>query len=237
MLRELRQRIGAGELGQIKQFHFEMPQEGFVRPPRIAGKAAPPQAWRLQNSFIPMVSHDLGIHLHHLAYFLLREEPSAVMADYSSYSPYHDIVDTVSMWLRYRSKMKGSFWFTKSALGHRNGMRLRIYGDKASAEWLQTNPEELLLNYENGERRILDRGGDVQVASELRYNRMKPGHPAGFVEAFANVYSDFADALQGKKNESRIQLDDAYAIQHAQYGVRLFDAASHSNDTGQWVEL
>jgi len=232
LVRELRKLITDGVLGDIKQFHFEMPQEGFVRPPKIAGKQAPPQSWRLQNTHIPMVCHDLGTHLHHLSVFLLQQEPHGVMADFAAYSPYHSIVDTVNMWLKYASGMRGNFWFSKSALGHRNGLKLRIYGDKASAEWQQIQPEELKICHADGRIEILDRGGPVSIADQLRYNRMKPGHPAGFVEAFANLYRDFYQELaEGKKSEY------VFGLPHAAAGVELFQAAVESVKTRTWVNI
>lgn len=235
MVRELKSMIESGELGRIKQFHFEMPQEGFVRPPMIAGKAAPPQSWRLQDSYIPMVSHDLGMHLHHLSSFLLSQEPEQVMAEYSSYSPYHDLIDTVFMWLRYADGMKGSFWFTKSALGNRNGMRIRIYGDKASAEWIQVEPESLKVCRADGTINLIDRGGPVKVASDLRYNRMKAGHPSGFVEAFANLYQDLHSSISAHQ-QGHVAQDSAFVSDwiHAASGMALFQAASNSNKTGAW---
>lgn len=229
LVRELRELVRSGELGKIKQFHFEMPQEGFVRPPKIAGKSAPPQSWRLQNSHIPMVCHDLGMHLHHLASFFFEKEADEVMAEFSSYSPYHNLVDTVFMWLRYACGMKGSFWFTKSALGNRNGMKLRVYGDKASAEWLQIRPEELRIAHQNGRVEIVDRGGEANVSTELRYNRMKPGHPAGFVEAFANLYADMHSEIAERKPS-----DYVFGFDHACAGMSLFAAAVESNETRSW---
>lgn len=232
LVRELRTLIEQGELGNIKQFQFEMPQEGFVRPPMIAGRSAPPQSWRLQSTRIPMVCHDLGMHLHHLAYFLLQQEPEAVMADFSAYSPYHSIIDTASLWLKYADGMKGSVWFTKSALGNRNGMKLRVYGEKASAEWLQIRPEELVVSHQNGRKEIIDRGGCVNVANELRYNRMKPGHPAGFIEAFANLYRDIHHTCVSGDSSPYV-----YGLQHAAQGLFMFEAAARSHDAKRWQTI
>ena len=102
MVRELRQRIRTGQFGKIHQLHIEMPQD-FVRPPAIAGRAAPPQSWRLKDDFIPTICLDLGVHLHHLAYFLCGEEPETVNAEFNTYSQYRDIVDNISMWLDTRA--------------------------------------------------------------------------------------------------------------------------------------
>lgn len=236
LVRELRQLIQSGELGTIQQLHFEMPQEGFVRPPMIAGKPARPQEWRLHDPFIPMVSFDLGMHLHHLAYFLTGEEAEQVMCDYSTYTPFREITDTASLWLKYASGMKGTFWYSKAAIGHRNGLKLRIFGDKASAEWLQLHPEELKVSYLDGSIKIIDRGADPTVCSAARYNRMKPGHPSGFIEAFANLYNDIADHLGAFQANRGLSSPYVYGLEHAHNGIKFFHAASHSNQSENWVD-
>ena len=100
------------------------------------------------------------------------------------------LTDNALMWLEYKDGMKGTFWMSKTATGNRNDLKLKIYGEKASAEWSHNNPEELYLSYNNGVRQIVDRGSKCLVANEKRYNRYRVGHPAGFIEAFANLYLD-----------------------------------------------
>lgn len=237
MVRELRARIRAGQLGRLHQIHLEMPQEGLVRPPPIAGTAAPPQSWRLVDGEVPTICLDLGVHLHHLAVFLTGREPREVMADFANHSPYRKLVDNVMLWLNFEDDLKGSFWFTKTALGHRNGLRLRVYGDKGSAEWYQAEPEELRLAFHDGTRLTLDRGTASTVCSEPRYNRFKAGHPAGFVEAFANLYADIADALEQHRREGRHDNPYVFGLDHAERGLRLFAAARRSAEERQWQSL
>lgn len=238
MVRELRERIAAGELGEIEQIHLEMPQEGFVRPPDIAGRAAPPQAWRLEDDEVPTVCLDLGVHLHHLASFLLGTRPEEVMADFGTYSPYRQIVDYVSLWARYPNNVRCSMWFTKTAVGRRNGMKVRVFGSRGSAEWVQVDPDELRLDSVDGNRCILDRGGSGHVIRDPRYNRMKAGHPAGFVEAFANLYVDLADAVLAHRKDGAQQPHPyVHGLDEAEAGIRFFAAAGHSSRSGRWVRL
>ena len=107
------------------------------------------------------------------------------------------------MWLEYENDLKGSFWMSKTAIGNRNGLRLRIIGDKGSADWIQNNSEELYLSYKNGTREIIDRGTKSLILNNSRYNRYKVGHPAGFIEAFANLYFDIADSLKKYNNRQK----------------------------------
>jgi predicted dehydrogenase len=237
MVRELKHLVNTGKLGDIQKIHLEMPQEGFRRPPDIAGKAATPQAWRLRDGDVPTICLDLGVHLHHLSSFLLDEEPLETIAEFSNHSQYPNLIDDVQMLLKYPSGIKGSMWMSKTAIGHRNGLQIRIYGDKGSAKWVQLNPDELELNYNDGRREILDRAGQCDYAHEFRYNRMKPGHPTGFVEAFANLYNDIAEQLIAYHNQANTQNPYVFGLEHAFDGLKLFAAAKRSTETGQWQQV
>ncbi|MEK7856197.1 MAG: gfo/Idh/MocA family oxidoreductase, partial [Acidobacteriota bacterium] len=132
---------------------------------------------------------------------------------------------------------QGQFWFSKSALGHRNGLNLRIYGSEGSAEWCQANPEELLLAFSDGRREILDRASAVSVANQLRYNRFKSGHPAGFIEAFANLYADIADCLLAYRTEGEWHSEEVYGADLAFDGLRFLEAMAKSAKTGAWCKV
>ncbi|WP_337118917.1 Gfo/Idh/MocA family protein [Pseudoalteromonas sp. B160] len=203
----------------------------------MAGKTSQPQAWRLRDAEVPTICLDLGVHLHHLSSFLLGEEPTHTLAEFSNHSQYANLVDDVQMLVKYASGVKGSMWMSKTAIGHRNGLQIRVYGDTGSAKWLQLNPDELELNFNDGRREILDRAGQCDYAHQFRYNRMKPGHPTGFVEAFANLYSDIAEDLQcfqlGQENNQPY----VFGLEHAADGLKLFAAAKRSTQTLGWESV
>ncbi|MBE0379491.1 Gfo/Idh/MocA family protein [Pseudoalteromonas prydzensis] len=237
MVRELKHLVKQGALGTIQKIHLEMPQEGFRRPPDIAGKPSMPQAWRLKDFEVPTICLDLGVHLHHLSTYLLEMEPTETIAQFTNHSQYPNLIDDVNMLLNYPNNVKGSMWMSKTAIGHRNGLQIRIYGDKGSARWFQLNPDELELNYNDGRREILDRAGQCEYANQFRYNRMKPGHPTGFVEAFSNLYTDIYEELccylagTDKKN------DYVFGLEQAKDGLNLFKAAQESVESAQWIKL
>ena len=233
MLRELQQKIINQELGDILHIRLKMPQESFLRPPKSVKY---PQKWRLKDDFIPMISLDLGAHLHHLAYFLLQEEPSKVLASYDSFSKY-GVIDDVTMLLEYKSGIKGNIWLSKTALGNRNGLHIEVYGSKASASWHQESPEQLELAYNSGQRVITDRGSDIEMLPNPLYNRMTPGHPAGFIESFANLYSDIADSLQNFKENKKYTNQYVYSFNHAFEGIKLLHTASVSNQKKEWIKI
>jgi predicted dehydrogenase len=237
MLRELKCMIEDGELGRINHIYIEMPQEGFSRL-SPDGSIPKVQDWRLKDGFIPTISLDLGVHLHSIVHFLTGEKPLEVVADYSTYGWFKDIVDNVSAIVRYTGDMRCLMWYSKSALGHRNGLRIRIYGDKKSAEWYQMNPEELILCRIDGERSIIDRASRVvRITTEQRYNRFKAGHPAGFIEAFANLYVDIAECVVEYKKKGKFNSPYVYGVDAALEGMKLLEAFSLSVENKGWVRV
>jgi predicted dehydrogenase len=237
MIRELQYKIRQGELGTIQKIHLEMPQEGFRRPPDIAGKTAQPQAWRLRDGKIPTICLDLGVHLHHLSSFLLDNEPLSVCAEMSNHSTYPDLIDDVQMLLKYPNDITGSMWMSKTAIGHRNGLKVRVYGDKGSASWYQLNPDELQLAFNDGRKEILDRAGQCQYAGAFRYNRMKPGHPTGFVEAFANLYQDIAMQLRQHQQGEDLAHQYVFGLDQAESGLKLFTTAKQAAERQTWLKI
>ena len=236
MVRELRAMIAAGRLGTVSQIHVEMPQEGFLRCDEH-GEPVVPQDWRLRDHDVPTISLDLAVHLHAFVNFLTHETPMDVAALAGSFGNFRGIIDNVFCISQYSGALQCSFWFGKSALGYRNGLRVRIFGDKGAAEWVQTDPEFIWLSDRFGARSMIDRASPgVQVANQDRYSRFKPGHPAGFIEAFANYYYDLADSLEVRHGIAQHALDDlVYGLPTAMQGIKLLDAMARSARERQWI--
>lgn len=236
MLRELQSMIQNDKLGKITNINIEMPQESFAR--LVNGNKPTPQSWRLTDGKIPGVSLDLGAHLQHMVYFLTNENPTELVADETSFGWFPQVVDNVSCIARYESGMRCQMWFGKSAIGHRNGLRVRVYGTKGSAEWFQMNPEELLFQTIDGSRMIIDRASSNICVSNLpRYTRFKAGHPAGFVEAFGNLYFDIADKLRQYKIDGNHKIDWSYDALQATIGLEVFEAIQTSSKENKWIKL
>jgi len=233
MLRELQEKIRKNELGEILHIRLKMPQESFLRAPKSVKY---PQKWRLKDDFIPMISQDLGSHLHHLSYFLMQIEPIKAFATYDKFSQYN-VVDNVNITLEYENNLRGSMWLSKTAIGNRNGLHVEVYGKKASALWHQENPEKLEFSYATGQKIIIDRGSDIEMLPNPLFNRMTPGHPAGFIESFANLYNNIANALEKFKQNEKYTSQYIYSFEHAKNSVKLLHAASISNKEQQWIDI
>jgi len=234
MLRELKARMERGDFGRIHQIMVEMPQDAFARPPDIAGLNKGIQSWRLTDGVVPMICLDLGIHMHSMISFLTGEEAGEVMGQFA-YTDGYPVVSSVQALGRYPSGMAAHFWFSKAAIGHKNGLRIRVYGDKGSAEWYQMEPETIHVAFKTGERMIIDRAANGLVSNLFRYNRMKPGHPAGYIEAFANYYYDIVDGLRAGPEAPRNPY--VFGIDDAENGLALFEAVARSHRSGQWEKV
>jgi predicted dehydrogenase len=236
MVRELRRMIRDKALGRILHFQVEMPQESFIRV-NEKGEKVVPQSWRLKDGKVPMMYLDLGSHLHHLIHYLIGERPLEVSALHSGNGWFADIVDNASCLCVYSGGIQGQIWFSKSALGYRNGLRIRIFGSEGSAEWTQGYPEELSFASNDGTKRTIDRGGSVAVAGQQRYSRFKSGHPAGFVEAFANLYCDIADALLMYQETGAWTSDEVFGAELECEGLQFLEAMAASAVSKKWEKV
>lgn len=237
MVRELAKIIEEGKLGKIQQIQIEMPQEGFLRI-KPNGSVLTPQSWRLKETAIPKISLDLGSHLHNMVQFLTRETPIKIVADQATFGNFNQVIDNVSALAQYSNNIKVQFWFSKTALGHRNGLRVRIYGNKGSAEWFQLEPETLKICDAYGNISLLDRTSDnFEIANASRYNRFKAGHPAGFIEAFANYYKDIADCLKEYKQTGSYKSSFVCGIKDSLESLVLMETAAKSAETLKWETI
>jgi predicted dehydrogenase len=238
MLRELRNMIRKGNLGKIEQVHIEMPQEGFAR---VNKKNEPiiPQQWRLVDAQLPTIYLDLGVHVHNIIDFLTGEKPVEVVGMQSSLGRFHQVIDNSICLAHYTNDLQCNIWFSKAALGYRNGLRVRVFGENCAIEWHQMEPEFLIYNDNKGHKIIIDRANiDVEIANQPRYNRFKAGHPSGFLEAFANLYWDIAESLSSYQ-ETDLQSVSNYTfnVNDAWEGLVMLEAIAKSSQESSWQSV
>lgn len=233
MVRELQRMIRKKQLGDIQQIHVEMPQETFLR------KGVTPQDWRCHDYSVPTVSLDLGVHVHHLVDFLTDGLlPLSVVGNHAHFGQFDGVVDNIYCMADYEKGMKVMAWWGKTALGQRNGLQIRVYGSLGGAVWNQMDPENLQWSDNEGHHFLLDRGStEAKVAQQGRYNRFKPGHPSGFVEAFANLYTDIAMELRSLNSNSAIKSEYVYGATHAKESLRFLENVSQSAIEKIWLDF
>ena len=234
MLKELKQIIKRGELGKITQVQIEMQQEGFLR--LRDGKPMKPQAWRLVDGIVPTISLDLGSHTYSIVKFLTDETPLETIATENSFGNFPNVIDDINSIIKYSNDVVCNMWYSKISLGHRNGMKIRIYGSLASVFWEQIKPEIIIFNDITGNCMLLDRNSpNIEIANSKYYNIFKGGHPAGFIEALTNYYNDIHEGLT--KSSLSQSNQNVYGIEESIEGLKLFEAINRSSITKNWVEL
>lgn len=237
MIRELEDMISRGKLGKIIQLNVRMPQESFIRLDKD-GNIPTPQSWRLRDGDVSTLSLDLGTHLSNMIAFLTKEKPLDVVAMRNSFGHY-DVADNLMCIIKYSNNVDCQMWYSKSALGHKNGLEIEVYGTEGSASWYQMNPEFLEFNDNRGRNIILDRSSKgINVANLDRYNRFKSGHPAGFIEAFANYYADVHEALLDYKEQKQNFLNKyCFGIDDSFEGLALMEAIEKSMRNRTWETI
>ncbi|QHJ13585.1 Inositol 2-dehydrogenase [Paraglaciecola mesophila] len=237
MVRELRNLISTGKLGTLNQIQIEMPQEGFMRLDKDGNKPRP-QKWRTIDQKIPTAYLDLGVHLHQMVSFLSAQKPVELVAMNNSYGLVPDIIDNTMCLAKYTNNLDVQVWFSKCAIGHSNGLRVRVYGTLGAAEWFQLQPESITFTDNYSHKQIIERTSvELNVASELRYNRFKAGHPAGFIEAFANHYFDLAESLKEFKQTAKSTSPWVFGVDTAIEGLTFLEAMVRSAKNKTWERV
>ena len=236
MLRVLKRKIKEGCLGNIISINIEMPQEGYIRLKNDGSKPVV-QKWRLHDYKIPTISLDLGTHLHNMIAFFTDETPLQITAEENSYGFFKDIVDDVKCLIKYTNNLSVNMWYSKSALGSRNGLKIRLYGTSASAEWYQMEPEILKIAKNDGTIINYDRSNDANIGLLNRYNRFKAGHPIGFIEAFANYYVDLYKVLSDFEQDKKFNSEYIISMENTLEGLKLFEGAHKASKYQNWVQL
>ena len=236
MVREAAARIRQGMLGRLHTLRISMPSEYFMRRDR-AGNPLRPQMWREEDYQIPTVSLDLGVHVVHLAHYLSSSHANRVVAREARHGLIESVVDSVEAFADYGSELDVSFDFGKVFLGERNGLRIRAFGTEGSLEWFQQVPDVLTIADRYGNRSQIDPGSpDLLAAGAERYARFKAGHPTGFVEAFANLYDDFAEGLR-QHNLHQDLPGDLPCGSDALQGLIELEAMHLSSQSGAWIDV
>ena len=239
MVRQARDMIRAGAVGRINQVHVEYLQDALADPRAAEAKHV---QWRLDPAHAGPTSctGDIGTHAHHLAGFVTGLEMTRLRADLHVCGAPKALDDTVIMTTRFTGDVPGTLVATRVAPGQYCGLRLRVFGDQGGLEWDQEQAE-LLRHTRLGESpRMLSRGpgGGVGLAA-ARFTRLSRATAEGWIEAWANLYTEFALAIAARR-DGRSLPPDLLAFPTAldgACGVRFIEAAveSHRQD-GVWVD-
>ena len=219
MVRHAARMVRNGDLGKVCVVQAEH-ASGWAA--KLLEKQGHPQAaWRTDPvlSGDSSVLFDLGTHAHQLARFVTGLEVTEVAAEMSQIVQGRAIKDNANLLLRFSNGARGTLWASMAAIGNEHGLRIRVYGDRGSLAWHHEDPCHLRYCPLDGPQQILAQGADGLSAEAKRWTRAGLGHPEGFFESFANIYTEVAEAILAK-SEGRAYIKDELGFPDASDGAR-----------------
>ncbi|MCT8161798.1 Gfo/Idh/MocA family oxidoreductase [Pseudoruegeria sp. SHC-113] len=236
LMRQAREMVAAGDLGEIRLVQVEYVQDWLTE--HVENKQAD---WRTDpaRSGVGGATGDIGTHAYNLARFVSGLKVESLAADLQSFVPGRQVDDNGHVLLRYENGARGMLWCSQVAPGNENGLRLRIYGTKGGLEWGQENPNELWFTPFGEPKRLITRGGAGASEAGNRLTRVPPGHPEGYLEGFANVYSEAAAAIIAARSGDAAPAGTIYpTVQDGLEGVQFVDACVRSSSrNAAWVSF
>lgn len=240
LVRHARELIERGELGELRVVQVEYAQDWLAEPIETSG-ANKQAGWRTDPALAGPAGclGDIGTHAYHLAAFVTGMTPSALSAELHTFVPGRRIDDHVQAMLRYSNGARGMLWASQVASGAENALRLRVYGTRASLVFDQEHPNALWFTPLGGSAERLTRGR-VTSAIAAHATRVPPGHPEGYLEAFAQLYKDAALQIEALDEGRPLPAESLLltTVEDGVAGLRFIDAvlASSAAD-GQWREI
>lgn len=198
MIHEARSMVDRGDLGAVRVVQVEYPLEWMATGIELEGNQQ--AAWRTdpkKNGRGGSIG-DIGTHAYHLAGFVTGLRADSLCADLVTFVEGRALDDNAHVMIRYEGGARGLLWSSQVAIGQSNGLKLRVFGEKGSLFWFQEVPNDIVFTPLFGAPQTIKRGREDLADGTKSRSRTPPGHPEGYIEAFANLYSGFAEALRSK---------------------------------------
>ena len=236
MLREAKEIIKKGKVGKINIINVEYPQGYTVGVKKQNEKRT--LKWRLDKNLSgpSMILSEIGTHAYHLLRYVTGLEVSELSAEVNSLSSEISVDDNAFVIMRLKNNARGMIWVSSAATGGENGLKIRVYGNKGAIEWFQDDPNNLKFTEINKPIKIITRASNSVSAFSLSSSRLAAGHPEGFFEAFANIYTEFAEAIH-KKNIKNFNFKFPN-IEDGLKGIKFVVAAKKSSKkNSKWFKI
>jgi predicted dehydrogenase len=240
MVRQAREMVQSGKLGQIRLVQAEYPQDWLTENLESSGHKQ--AAWRVdpKQSGVGGSTGDIGTHAYNLARFVSGLELDSLAADLDSFVAGRALDDNANVLLRFKGGAKGMIWASQVAPGHENGLKLRVYGTRGGLEWVQADPNYLWFTPFGQPKQLLTRAGAGAGPAAGRVTRVPSGHPEGYLEGFANIYAEAARAIRAaRKKGGKPAKDVLYpTVQDGVEGVAFVEACvKSSKKNAAWTKL
>ena len=243
MIRQAKAMVAAGELGDIRLVQGEYPQDWLTTALEKTGQKQ--AAWRTdpKRSGAGGCVGDIGTHTYQLMCDVSGLAGAELAADLTSFVKGRALDDNANVMLRFKAKdgtsAKGMLWASQVAPGNENGLKIRVYGTKGGLEWSQENPNLLWFTPFGEPKRLITRGGAGSGPAAGRVTRVPPGHPEGYLEGFANLYTEVARAIKAARAGKKADKDVTFpGIADGIAGMAFIEACVKSSKAnGRWTKL
>ena len=236
MIRQAREMVANGDLGALRLVNVEYAQDWLTK-----SDDSKQAAWRTDptQSGAGGATGDIGTHAFNLAGFVSGLTLHSLSADLQSFVSGRALDDNAHVMLRYQGGARGMLWCSQVAPGNENALRLRVFGDKGGVEWAQENPNQLWFTPYGEPKRLLTRGGVGTSEAAARVTRVPAGHPEGYLEGFATLYSEAAIAIRARQAGVACPAEvHVPGINDGLVGVQFVDACVRSSKrNAAWVTL
>jgi predicted dehydrogenase len=240
VVKHAKQMIQKGDLGDIRFVNAEYPQDWLST--LLEETDQRQAAWRSdpEQSGKSNCVGDIGSHIENIVSYMTDLDIKSLSARLDTLVENRKLDDNATIMVNYHGGAKGLYWCSQIAVGNDNGLRVRIFGSKASIEWAQENPNYMKISHLDQPTQTLSRGRDTLYPAAEGFSRIPPGHPEGYFEAFANVYKSFISFLVKKKKGKEILPEDMDfpGISQGEAGVRFIEkCVESSNNNSAWVDM
>ncbi|MFV0592941.1 MAG: Gfo/Idh/MocA family protein [Draconibacterium sp.] len=240
-VKHAKQMIADGKLGKIRKIFVEYPQ-GWLSA-KVEDEGNKQASWRTdpKRSGKAGCMGDIGTHAHHLAEYMTGLKVTELCAELNVFVPNRMLDDDGAVLLRFDSGAKGVLMATQIAAGEENAIRIRIYGEKGGIDWEQMEPNTLRVKWLGQPMQVLRVGTSLDSAVAAHNTRVPGGHPEGYLEAFANIYRNFALTVRAKANGEKptSEMLDFPGVEDGIRGMQFINTVVSAgyNDEVKWVKF
>jgi predicted dehydrogenase len=239
MVKQARAMVKNGDIGEIRKIVVEYPQGWLSTNLEASGQKQ--AGWRTdpKRSGIAGAMGDIGTHAENLAEYISGLQITELCADLSTFVEGRQLDDDGNVLLHFDNGAKGVLHASQISAGEENNLNIRIYGTKAGLQWFQMEPNTLFVKWLDRPMEILRTGGGKLYPEAAAHTRIPGGHPEGYLEAFANIYRNFAICLRSRLagEEALAVYRDFPTVQDGVRGMRFIEKVVESSKKKRWITV
>tara|TARA_B100001750_G_scaffold221484_1_gene210095 strand:- start:1084 stop:2226 length:1143 start_codon:yes stop_codon:yes gene_type:complete len=234
MVREAKKLVEKGKIGKVEYVNVEYVQDWSEGKTITSKNSKKLLKWKIDKKIVgaSAVLNEIGSHAYHMAIYISGLKGKTIFADIKQISNKIKMDNNAQVMINFNNGAKGMFWTSVMARGGVYGLRIRVFGSKGSLEWVQNDPNYLKLNPSKGAVRLLERGF-FNADFSKKFSRIKFGHPEGYLDAFANIYREFATSLKSNSNKKYYFPNEDEGLETAKF----IDACKKSSKKKKWVKI